>query len=788
MKKFIYLILSCVMLASVAQLSSCKTAKMKDADEKYERGEYFAAAETYRKIYNKLNRKEDRWQRGEVAFMLGECYRHLNQSARAAAAYQNALRYEYEDSMIPFYLAQAQQMESQYVLAERNYRTYLDTAPNNWQAQEGIRGCQMAPKLREQGSRYIVKSARIFNSRRADFCPMFLDNKNDVLYFTSSRDKATGTTKSEITGAKNCDVFFSKKDDKGKWSNPEPVEGDINTEFDEGITAFTPDGTTMFFAKAIRKTDSGTSVEIYKASRSEARWSGAAKFEITADTLSAYDDPAVSPDGKWLYFSSDMPGGQGGKDLWRVMISDGHGTLENLGQQINTPGDERFPYVRDDSTLYFSSNGHAGFGGLDLFRARLQPSGRWFVENMGSPMNSSGDDFGITFESEGERGFFSSNRKDARGYDHIFSFEKPDLKIWISGYVLDKDEEPVPNAIIRIVGNDGSNQKAVAKPDGSFRFDLQRGVSYVMLAGANGYLNGKQQFTSDMDEADAEYAVDFILAAMTKPQVIENIFYDYDKATLRPESKAALDSMVQVMNDNPYITIEMASHTDRVGNDEYNNKLSDRRAKSVVDYLIANGVDSARLQYHGYGKTRPKVVTKRIARLYPQFNEGDTLNEAFVMALSKEDRAAADQINRRTEFQVLTTNYYRTFDSSIREPGEEEVANGEAGANGEGGQRRTLTEADFEGKTPEEIARMKEEQRMEEQKDRERAAAAKGNEDPDPEGKYTGQDPNKPGGRLQGDPPISGGQRPSNPNPSNPPSQPPTKPNVPSGAGATRRR
>lgn len=742
------------MLATTVQLTSCKTVKMKDADEKYERGEYYAAAETYRKIYNKLRRKEDRYQRGEVAYMLGECYRHLNQSARAAASYQNAKRYEWEDSLIPFYLAQAQQMEGQYTLAERNYKAYLDTAPKNWQAKEGIRGCQMAPKWREQGSRYIVKNARLFNSRRADFCPMFLDSKNEILYFTSSRDKATGTAKSDITGAKNCDVFFSKKDDKGKWSNPEPVDGDLNTEFDEGITAFTPDGNTMYFAKAIRKTDSGSSVEIYKASRSEAKWSGATKFEITADTLSAYDDPAVSKDGKWLYFSSDMPGGQGGKDLWRVMISDGHGTLENLGDQINTPGDERFPYVRDDSTLYFSSNGHAGFGGLDLFRARLQPSGKWFIENMGSPMNSSGDDFGITFESEGEKGYFSSNRKDARGYDHIFSFEKPDLKIWISGYVLDKDEEPVPNAIIRIVGNDGSNQKAVAKPDGSFRFDLQRGVSYVMLAGANGYLNGKQQFTSDIEEADAEYNVDFILAAMTKPQVIDNIFYDYNKATLRPESKTALDSMVQVMNDNPYITIEMASHTDRVGGDEFNLKLSNRRAKSVVDYLIANGVDSARLQYQGYGRSRPKIVTKRIARLYPQFNEGDTLHEAFVMALSKEDRAAADQINRRTEFQVLTTNYYRTFDSSIKAPGEEEDSISSDGS---------IKTADLEGKKPDEKTMTKEEveimKQMETQKEKEKAAAL--GKEADPEGKYK-DGPGKDLPKLDGGP-LGGSSKPSKP-------------------------
>ena len=662
MRRIIYILLSAVVALTSLQLVSCKTAKMKDADEKYDRGEYYDASVVYRKIYNKLKNKEDRWQRGEVAFMLGECYRHLNMSARAAAAYQNSIRYEYGDTLAYLYLAQAQQMEGQYSLAAKNYEMYLDMKPGDHLAEEGLRACRMAPSWKDVTSRYIVKQAKQFNSRRADFCPQFLDGSGEMLYFTSSNEKAMGTVKSEITGTKNSDVFFSKKDDKGKWSRPAPAEGELNTEFDEGVTCFTPDGMTMYLSKAIRKTDSPTSVEIYSAQRSEAKWSAPVKFEITADTLSAYGDPAVSPDGQWLYFSSDMPGGQGGKDLWRVRIKDGHGTLENLGDQINTSGDERFPYCRTDSVLYFSSTGHAGFGGLDIYKATLQPSGKWFIENMGAPVNSSWDDFGITFDrTQTEAGYFSSNRKDGRGYDHIFSFEKPDLKIWISGYVLDKDEEPVPNAIIRIVGNDGSNQKAVSKPDGTFRFDLQRGVSYVMLAGANGYLNGKQEFTSDLAEADAEYNVDFILAAMTKPQVIENIFYDYNKATLRPESKAALDSMVQVLNDNPYVSIEMSSHTDRIGGHEFNMDLSTRRAKSVVDYLIAHGIEKERLTYQGYGKTRPKVVTKRIARLYPQFQEGDTLTVAYIDTLSKENKAAADQINRRTEFQVITTNYFQTF-------------------------------------------------------------------------------------------------------------------------------
>ena len=637
-------------------LQGCRGAKLSEADAQYARGEYYDASNTYRKIYNKLTKREERPLRGEVAFKMGECYRRLNMSARAAAAYQNAIRYHYPDSMAIFYMAQAQQAEGKYAQAIKNYEEFLALKPKFRLAEDGVRGCRNALKLRENPTRYTVRNAKLFNSRRADFCPQFLDGNFDQLYFTSSTEKATGTKKSEITGTKQCDVFFSKLDEAGNWQRPEPVEGELNTEFDEGVTAFSPDGSTMYLARARREPNSGTSVEIYTSQRSEAKWSAPVKYEITADTLSAYGDPAVSPDGTYLYFSSDMPGGYGGKDIWRINLKERVGTLENLGDVINTAGDERFPYIRTDSVMYFSSNGHPGMGGLDLFKATKTPSGGWNVENMGVPMNSPGDDFGITF-GKGESGFFSSNRNDARGYDHIYSFVKPDLKITISGYVLDRDEEPVPNAVIRIVGNDGSNRKAVGKDDGTFQFNLQRGVKYVMMAGAKGYLNGKQEFESDTLEQDAEYGVDFILAAMHKPQVVENIFYDFDKATLRPESKKALDEMAQMLKDNPHVAIEMASHTDRKGSDKYNEGLSQRRAQSVVDYLVAAGVERERLQPHGYGESRPKTVTKRIARLYPQFKEGDVLNEEFIKGLSPENQDAADQINRRTEFQVLTVEY-----------------------------------------------------------------------------------------------------------------------------------
>ena len=653
MKRKVVNILLCIAALAPVLLSGCRSAKLSDADEQYARGEYHSAMLTYKKIYNKLTRREERQQRGVVAFRLGECYRHLNMAANASGAYRNALRYNYPDSMALLYLAQSQHMEGKYTDAIKNYEAFLEKVPRSTLARDGLRGSQNAARIKANPTRYRVAAAKLFNSRRADFCPMFFDAAHDVLYFTSSTEKSKGTTKSEITGTKNSDIYFSKKNEKGVWQRPEAVDGELNTDFDEGITSFSPDGTTMYLAKARREENSSTSVEIFTSQRSEAKWSAPVKLEITADTLSAYGDPAVSPDGTWLYFSSDMPGGQGGKDLWRINLKERVGSLENLGDVINTPGDERFPYVRSDSVLYFSSNGHAGMGGLDIYRATLTPSGGWNVENMGWPMNSSYDDFGITF-GDGESGFFSSNRNDARGYDHIYSFVKPELKITISGYVLDRDEEPVPNAVIRIVGDDGSNQKAIGKTDGTFQFNLQRGVKYVMMAGAKGYMNGKQEFVSDMAEEDAEYAVDFILAAMTKPQVIENIFYDFDKASLRPESKAALDSMVMILNDNPQIVIEMASHTDRWGNDNYNLKLSNRRAQSVVDYLIAAGIDPSRLRPMGYGESRPKTVTKRIARLYPQFKEGDVLNEQYIEKLEKPDQDAADQINRRTEFQVIS--------------------------------------------------------------------------------------------------------------------------------------
>lgn len=637
-------------------LSACSASKMEVADGQLARGEYYDASRTYRKIYNKLSPRTRRSERGEVAYKLARCHSMLGQDARAATAYQNALRYGYPDSAsVLLGLARSQHSTGEYAKAVATYERYLAMNPADRDASRQLAGARKAMEMKKARSRYVVREAKQFNTRRSDFSPMY---NGDMLYYTTTNEKVkSGASRSEITGMKRCDIWMVRRNEHGAWQRPEPVDGELNTEWDEGICSFSPDGSTMYLTRAVRKPSADSGTEIWTSRRSDAQWSAPVKLEITADTLSSYGHPAVSPSGEWLYFTSDMPG-YGGKDLWRISLIDRAGSLENLGEAINTPGDEMFPYMLTDSVLIFASDGHPGLGGLDLFRATLTPSGGWMVENMGAPLNSEGDDFGITYATPGrEAGFFSSNRSDARGYDHIYSFELPDLRILISGWVLDKDEEPVPGAVIRIVGNDGSNQKTYAKPDGSFSFPLERGVSYVMMAGAKGYLNARQEFTSDTAEEDAEYGIDFMLASITKPNILDNIFYDFDKATLRPESREALDGLVAMLRDNPNITIEMASHTDRKGSDEYNIALSQRRAKSVVDYLIAAGIAPDRLQARGYGESRPKTVTKRVAREFPQFPVGQVLDEAYILTLTDEDREIADQINRRTEFQVLSIDY-----------------------------------------------------------------------------------------------------------------------------------
>ena len=502
-----------------------------------------------------------------------------------------------------------------------------------------------------------------FNSRRGEFCPMLYGEKYDQLYFTSSRtpkgaNKDKDETISAITGQRNNDFFLVKQDEQGNWLAPVELEDEVNTEFDEGTPSFSKDGNTMYYTYCAQDPEGPRTSEIYVSTRSSAKWGKGTRASIVKDSVTALGHPAVSPDGKYLYYVSDAVGGFGGKDIFRSrLVGNDFGPMENLGPDINTPGDEMFPYVRDSVTLYFASNGHPGMGGLDLFKATQDSTGKWHVENLKAPINSMGDDFGITFEGDKEKGFFSSNRNDARGYDHLYSFELPVITIFIEGIVSDVDENPIEDATVRIVGKDGLNEKVLAKKDGTYRVELERDIRYVMMASARGYLNQNFELKTGPEEKNETYIVDFYLSPISKPVVIENIFYDFDKATLRPESQKALDEMIKMLNDNPNVTIELGAHTDRKGSDQYNERLAQRRAQSVVDYLIAGGIEKERLEAKGYGESVPKVINKKMAKNYDFLNEGDVLTEEFILTLTPEQQEIADQINRRTEFKVLRTNY-----------------------------------------------------------------------------------------------------------------------------------
>jgi peptidoglycan-associated lipoprotein len=413
----------------------------------------------------------------------------------------------------------------------------------------------------------------------------------------------------------------------------------------------------MYYTYCSEAPEGPRTSEIYVSTRSNAKWGKGTRTSLVKDSVTALGHPSVSPDGKYLYFVSDM-GGYGGKDICRARrTGNDFGPIENLGPQINTSGDEVFPYVRDSVTLYFSSNGHPGMGGLDIFKASLDSSGTWQVENMKYPLNSSGDDFGITFAGKREKGFFSSNRNDLRGNDHLYSFELPLITVVIEGIVSDIDEYPIEEATVRIVGRDGLNEKVQVRRDGSYRIELERDVSYVMMASARGFLNQNFELRTSPEEKSETYLVDFFLSPVYTPVVIENIFYAFDSAVLRPESREALDELIGMLNDNPNVTIELGAHTDRMGTDAYNEALAQRRAQSVVDYLIAGGIEPKRLEAKGYGESAPKTVNRKIAAEWEFLNEGDILTEQFVLMLTPEQQEIADQINRRTEFKVLRTNY-----------------------------------------------------------------------------------------------------------------------------------
>ena len=652
MKVFRLIIILCSVFLFSATVSA-QGNKYKKANTTFEAGEYSNAIDLFKDAYEVA---EDKTKKTEIVFKIAECYRHLNDVVKAELWYKKTIDREFQNPLIYLYYADALKTQAKYKDAEVNYRKYKELVPDDIRGENGIQSCVIAQKWLDNPFGYVVEDMKFVNTKSNDYCPAYGRSDYGVIYFTSSREGSKGTAKHGATGQLFSDIYVSKLDRKDKWSTPSALGEDINTEAEEGSPNFNKNYTTMYYAVCKQSKNKKLGCQIYSASLSGETFGKGAPIDFLGDSLTIAH-PAISPDENTLYFTSDIPGGQGGKDIWKTTKVDGKwGKPENLGTDINTPGDEMFPYIHPDGTLYFSSNGHIGLGGLDIFKAKQAADGKWSIENMRSPINSPSDDFGICFQANEEKGLFSSNRNGKD--DDVFSFVLPPLKFNLSGIVKDeRTEQPIVEAVVKSIGSDGITSETKTGKDGGFKMTLKPNTDYVFIVINKGYLNGKKRETTKGENKSKDFKSTIMLTSIAAPIELPNILYDFAKADLRPESMEALDKLVETLTDNPNVTIELMSNSDYVGNDETNLELSQKRAQSVVDYLIEKGITADRLVAKGYGETKPKVVDEKTNKQFAQFPVGTQLTEIYIKTLSQDNQDFANQINRRTEFRVLRTDY-----------------------------------------------------------------------------------------------------------------------------------
>ena len=660
------------------------SARIKKADKRFEIGEYYAAGDMYKQLYSKTPSKE-KALRAKLAFRQGECFRILNNS-RAVAAYKNAIRYQYSDSVVYLRYAQALQYQGKYKDAEKQYDLYLQAHPKDYVAMAGKYACQQADTWRKQPSRYKIALAKEFNAKRSsNLSPSFIGTDGDALVFTSNRTERVASKSrkrktpagSSVTGADLFNIYSARKNAAGKWEDIQLCEGIIgeasteeNSEDQEGVSIqkqiskaeagvahVTADGRAMYFTYSRPTNGQDLGARIYMSNRASGEWSEAQEVKLFSDSSVTIGHPSLNALGDTMYFVSDAPGGFGGKDIY-MAISNGSewDDIRNLGPKINTADDEMFPYIREDGRLYFASKGHPGYGGLDLFYA-IPEDTTWSIFNMGAPFNSQGDDFGICFIKDKEEGFFSSNRGQKRGYDMIYSFLLPELEFLVEGTVTDMSGEHMSEASLRLVGNDGTNVKTQIRKDGTYRLKLKKDTHYAMLVTSRGYLNAAHTLTTEGLTDSYTYTKDFSLSPISKPVKMDNIFFKFGSWELTPDSEQGLNTLIKLLNDNPNITIELAAHTDLVGQHTANQELSQKRAQSVVKYLIDHGIEPERLTAVGYGEEKPVVVDAFLHKQHSFLPMNQVLDETFILTLNREQQEVCNALNRRTEFRVLKTTY-----------------------------------------------------------------------------------------------------------------------------------
>ena len=663
MKKFTIVLL--VMIVPLLAFNQSK-AYLK-AEEHFKNSEYDLAKNQYEIA---LGSASSQSEKAKIAYNLGYCYKMLNDSEKAETYFGISVKNYSRESVKPdvlLHYADALRMNGKYEDAIEIYKQYIQVVPQDYRGKLGLESSEISPKWINRPTRYKVTNMSKFNSQYFDFSPTWGTKDFRSIYFTSSREGTTGDRKNPKSGQMFTDVFEVSQDRKGTWSEPVPIPGYINTIDDEGAACVSTKGTEMFFTRCKVGEGIDEPCRILYSTKKGNSWGEAVPVNLKGFESSEVGYPALSIDERTLYFSAKTEKGMGGMDLYMAKRVGNTGcNFEepvNLGSAINTVGDEVYPTVRNDGTLYFSSNGHIGMGGLDIFKAIQDEKGNFTgVENLKPPINSSFDDFGIIFKGTEETGFFSSNRKGGKGSDDIYSFVLPPLTITLNGTIRDTTDINkvllVKDAKITINTDAGVAAQLQSSDKGTFEYKLDRNKNYAVLAEVDdNYFSNSTSFSTHNIEYDTAINIFLNLARIQKIITLPNIEYEYDSASLKPESTVSLDDLVKTLNNNPRLKIELRAHTDYRGNDDYNMNLSLGRAKSCVDYLISKGIKADRLQAKGFGKSEPKTVDEELAKAHNFLKVGDILTEDYIKKLNNQQQEIANQINRRTEFSILSNDY-----------------------------------------------------------------------------------------------------------------------------------
>ncbi len=598
--------------------ASCSVEKK--AMKAFNRGEYQNAISLYQKTLSK--------NPGKANYFIAESYRLSNRIKESEIFYANAKGPGIDKDTVQFYYAQALKANGKYSEALALLNNLAENASSDKLkrlANAQVSGLQELESLKQKKSYYRVRNLEALNTPSAEYSPVFLNNE---LYFTSNR----GSGKIyEAEGKPFSNIYkVASRGANVDLNTLSPLPATVNTEgINDGCVTFSPDGKVMVFAKGNTGKKKGSEdVDLYISRFRNGEWTAAQAITGSVNTPGHWEStPSFSPDGRTLYFSSSRPGGQGGLDIYSARM-DSRGRfsqVKNLGSEINTPGDEYFPHMAEDGKLYFSSDGHAGFGMLDIFAVN-RVNGRNVIQNLGEPVNSNADDFGI-FLFKPDRGFFTSNRADGKGDDDVFTFinEDPNLKIinyYLQGIVYTPDKEGklqiLPNTKVSLLDNKRESMTDyVTGNDGKFLFRVYGDEDYELFGELPGYLTKRQPYTTrgksvdpaSLKELVTNITLDTILVMerieLNKIFVLENIYFEFDKSDITPQAATELNKLVDILKDNPEIKIEMGSHTDSVGTQDYNIQLSQRRAESTVRYLVANGITQQRLSAKGYGETKP---------------------------------------------------------------------------------------------------------------------------------------------------------------------------------------